>query len=366
MTPVKYHSGAFPPQSINYEALLPLIAKANTALGRYDGVMEGVPNPDVLLSPMLGREAEQSSRIEGTQATLKEVLEYEAGDIEVDEARNADIREVLNYQLALKEAVAGLDDLPLSQRLLRNAHATLMQGVRGQHSNPGNYRETQNWIGADGCSIDNALFVPPPINIMQTCIDQWEEYLHKGQPDTLVQMAIVHAEFEAIHPFLDGNGRLGRMIIPLFLYQKEKIKRPSFYISEELEHNRQKCYDRLRAVSENNDWDGWCEFFLQAVVDQADRNFDKAKAILSLHEKSRPIVADITGSQHAIRALDYFFTRPIFSSFQFRCEIDEIEYATAGAILRRLSEQNFIRLLRPKRGQRPAIYYFPQLLEIVS
>ena len=149
---------------------------------------------------MLGREAEQSSRIEGTQATLKEVLEFEAGNIGEDEARKADINEIINYQRALLEAINGLDDLPLSQRLIRNAHETLMQGVRGQHSNPGNYRETQNWVGPQGGQIKDALFIPPPITEMQGCLDKWEQFMHTTQPDILVQTAIIHAEFEAIHP----------------------------------------------------------------------------------------------------------------------------------------------------------------------
>ncbi len=365
MARVKYHSGAFPPRSINYEALLPLMSAANMALGRYDGVLEGVTNPYVLLSPMMDREAEQSSRIEGTQATFEEVLEFEAGKIGADESRKADIQEIRNYRVALMDAITGLEKLPLSQRLMRNAHETLMQGVRGQHSNPGNFRSTQNWIGPVGCEEHEALFLPPPPQDLVTRLHDWEEYMHKVEPDALVQLAIVHAEFEAIHPFLDGNGRLGRMIIPLFLFEKGKIKRPSFYISEELERNRKQYYDHLRAVSEHQDWDGWCRFFLQAIVDQAERNYDKATAILALHERSRPIIADITGSQHAIRALDYFFTRPIFSSSRFRDEVD-IPYQTAGLILRKLCEHKFLHTLVKGRGRLPAIYTLPELLEIIS
>jgi len=365
MTPVRYHSGAFPPLGLHFEGLLPYIARARTALGRYDGVLEGLTNPDVLLSPLMNKEAEQSSRIEGTQATLQEVFEFEAGNTGADAQRRADIQEIRNYRFALREAIRNLEKLPLSQRLIRRAHHSLMLAVRGFASDPGNYRKIQNWIGPQGGGEQDALFLPCPANEVPQHMDAWEQYMHSKQPDALVQAAIIHAEFEAIHPFLDGNGRLGRMMIPLFLFEKRLISRPSFYISDTLERNKQEYYDRLRAVSAHDDWNGWCRFFLKAVEEQADNNFDKAKAILTLHEESRPIVADITGSQHAISALDYFFTQPVFSSSQFRDDAN-IPNQTAGVILRKLRDHDFLITLWQGRGRKPEIFGFPKLLEIIS
>lgn len=365
MTPVRYHSNAFPPRDINLEKLYPHMSAARTALGRYDGILEGVINPNILISPMLEREAEQSSRIEGTQATIKEVLEFEAGNMDASDVRKHDIQEILNYRKALTQAVGQLENIPLSQRLIKDAHAILMQGVRGKNSNPGHYRSTQNYVGPQGCREEDALFLPPPANELLLRMDTWERYLHQDQPDLLMQTAVLHAEFEAIHPFLDGNGRLGRMMIPLFLLHKGLISRPSFYISEELEKNREDYYEKLRNVSAKNEWDDWCVFFLDAMRRQADHNFNKVKLILELYEKKKLQITDATGSQYAIQALDYFFTRPIFSSSQLRAETS-IPNQTTKSILRKLKKDGFLQSLRAGRGQRPEIFGFIPLLEIIG
>lgn len=230
--PVLYHDGGFPPAVVNWTELLPLIGPANAAVARYEGVLHGVPNPNVLLSPLTSQEAVLSSRIEGTQATLGEVLEYEAeaGDLNADQARIADIREVLNYRAALNEATQLLQELPLSQRLIKAAHVVLMEDVRGRNKSPGEYRRIPNWIGPHGCSIEAARFIPCGADRLEAAMQNWELYMHAVAPDLLVQLAVVHAEFEAIHPFLDGNGRLGRrLIVPLFLHSKELLSRPNFY-----------------------------------------------------------------------------------------------------------------------------------------
>lgn len=362
--PVKYHSGKFPPTNIDLETLVPLISRAERALGKYDGTLLGVPNPNVLISPMMNREAEQSSRIEGTQATLREVWEFEAGDDSKEPVRATDIREIINYRHALVSAIRQLDELPLSQRLIRNTHERLMQGVRGSNSNPGNYRATQNWIGPHGCTEDDARFIPCDVSDLPQFLHVWETYMNSDQPNALVQLAIVHAEFEAIHPFLDGNGRIGRLIVPLFLFAKGLIKSPSFYISEQLEQNRDEYYDRLQAVSAQDDWTGWCKFFLTAVAEQAENNIERSRAILDLHERRRDWIVDVTHSQYAVRALDYFFVTPIFNAVQFRNAV-EIPPQTAGSIVRKLREEDFLSVVREGRGRRSGIYAFNELLEII-
>ncbi|MEP2236276.1 MAG: Fic/DOC family N-terminal domain-containing protein [Alteripontixanthobacter sp.] len=366
--PVHYHHGAFPPIALDLEQLFPLIGPANAAVARYEGVLQGIPNPGVLLSPLTAQEAVLSSRIEGTQATLGEVLEFEAAAVGDDEStpKKADIREVLNYRRALSESVAMMaDGLPLSQRLIKHAHAVLMDGVRGRNKAPGEYRRIPNWIGPQGCAIEDARFVPCGADDLPECMDSWEEYIHGDEADRLIQLAIAHAEFEAIHPFLDGNGRLGRLIIPLFLHSHGLLSRPSFYLSEYLEENRDEYYDRLLAISQTGDWTGWVAFFLRAVTAQAESNLVKADLILKLHTRLRDWTVDALHSQYGVRALDWMFMRPIFQPPHF-IEDAEIPAPTARRIVRVLRENGMLRELRPASGRRAAILAFSELLNIAE
>ena len=230
MAPVHYHEGRFPPEErLDWPKLIPLIGPAVAAVARYDGVLAAVPNPGVLLSPMTTQEAVLSSRIEGTQATMSEVLEFEAGHEASSPQRRDDIHEVLNYRVAMHEAERMLEDLPLCERVVREAHRILLSGVRGQGKSPGDYRRNANWIGPPGCTLEEATFVPVGADRLTAAMSAWERYVNDDAPDRLVQLAVLHAEFEAIHPFLDGNGRLGRMLVPLFLWQRGLISRPMFY-----------------------------------------------------------------------------------------------------------------------------------------
>lgn len=364
---VLYHLGRFPPENLDWQQLLPLIGPANAAVARYEGVLHGVPNPDVLLAPLTTQEAVLSSRIEGTQATLGEVLEFEAEEAPDDEStpKKADIQEVLNYRRALNEAILLMRELPLSQRLVRRVHEVLMQGVRGRNKSPGDYRRVPNWIGPEGCAIDDARFVPCDANELPGCMDAWETYLHSDAPDRLVQLAILHAEFEAIHPFLDGNGRLGRLIVPLFLFSQGLLSRPNFYISEYLEANREEYYARLLAISRDDDWTGWCGFFLRAVIAQAETNQRKAQAILALHQRQRDWVAEVTRSQYAVRALDWMFAQPIFKTSDF-VETADIPRPTANRILRVLRDEGMLLEVRAASGRRAAVLAFSELLNIAE
>lgn len=365
--PVRYHDGGFPPVAVNWTELLPLIGPANAAVARYEGVLHGVPNPNVLLSPLTSQEAVLSSRIEGTQATLGEVLEYEAeaGDLNADQNRIADIREVLNYRAALNEATRLLQELPLSQRLIKAAHVVLMQDVRGRNKSPGEYRRIPNWIGPHGCPIEAARFIPCGADRLEAAMQAWELYMHATAPDLLVQLAVVHAEFEAIHPFLDGNGRLGRLIVPLFLHTKGLLSRPNFYLSEYLESHRDEYYDRLLAVSRDGDWTGWCAFFLRALIAQAEANVTKAQAILALYRERKDWIAEVTRSQYAVRALDWMFFRPIFKSSDFVATA-EIPRPTATRILREVRDAGLLRDFRSASGRRAAVLGFSELLNIVE
>jgi Fic family protein len=364
---VKYHKGNFPPEKLDWQRLITLIGSANAAVARYDGLLAAIPNASVLMSPLTTQEAVLSSRIEGTQATMGEVLEYEAKGDSGDPTtpKEADIWEVLNYRKAMRAAEGMLQELPLSQRVIREAHKVLLSGVRGHGKSPGEYRRIPNWIGPHGCSIEEARFVPIGADALPEAMSTWERYIHTPAPDRLIQLAILHAEFEALHPFLDGNGRLGRMLIPLFMHQAGLIQRPMFYISAYLEANRDTYYDRLLAVSQDYDWTGWCVFFLTAVQQQAEENLKKAGAILDLYNRMKTGFVELTHSQYAIHALDWIFERPIFKSSDF-VNTSAIPKPTAQRILNVLKANDVLRTMTESSGSRAAVLAYHALLNIAE
>lgn len=365
--PVQYREGQFPPDDLDWRRLVSLIGPANAAVARYDGMLTAIPNAHVLLSPLTTQEAVLSSRIEGTQATMGEVLEYEArGDTdEPTTAKEADIWEVLNYRKAMRAATESLKTLPLCQRIILECHGILLNSVRGHGKSPGQYRKIPNWIGPPGCLIEDARFVPIEAHKLPEAMSRWEKFVHAEAPDRLIQLALLHAEFEALHPFLDGNGRLGRMLIPLFLYQAGIIQQPMFYISAYLESHRDEYYERLLAVSRDNDWNGWCAFFLKVVQVQAEENLAKAQAILELYNRMKTRFPELTHSQYAIHALDWVFERPIFKSSDFM-RSGNIPKPTAQRILNLLKKEGMLRELNPASGSRAATLCYPELLNITE
>ena len=366
MTPIFYHEGRFPPEDrLDWSQLIPLISPAAAAIARYDGVLSAVPNSTVLLSPLTTQEAVLSSRIEGTQATMGEVLEFEASQETSSPDRRDDIQEVLNYRTAMRVAERMLTTLPLSLRVIREAHRALLSGVRGMNKSPGEYRRIANWIGPHGSTVENARFVPIDAQKLPGAMSAWERYANEDATDQLIQLAILHAEFEALHPFLDGNGRMGRMLLPLFLWQRKLIQKPTFYISAYFESHRDEYYDGLLAVSRDDDWTEWCRFFLQAVQAQAQDNLTKAKAILDLYESMKPRVTNSTRSQYAIRALDRIFQTPIFQSTHF-IESLQIPSPSARRLLNQLHKDGILKQLRPGQGRRPAVFAFADILNITE
>lgn len=366
--PVKYHTGGFPPKSLAWEeSLVPLLGPAAGAVTRYDGMLAAIPNASVLLSPLTTHEAVLSSRIEGTQATMGEVLEFEAGagPEQLSSERREDIAEIINYRLAMHHAEQMLEQFPLSIRVIREVHQVLLKGVRGESKAPGEFRKVPNWIGPTGTPMEQARYVPIGADALPEAMSRWELYIHEEPKDVLVQLAILHAEFEALHPFLDGNGRLGRMLVPLFLWQKGLIRRPTFYISEYFESNRDEYYDRLLAVSKSGDWTGWCQFFLRAVKTQAEENLKRTSAILDLYNELKPILAKLTHSQFAIHALDWMFKTPVFSSADFASHAG-IPGATARRILPLLRDNGILLEIRKGGGRTPAVFGFGKLLLIAE
>ncbi len=368
MAPVRYHYDRFPPTRIEWERLIPLLGPAYAAVARYDGALSAIPNAAVLLSPLTTQEAVLSSKIEGTQTTMGEVLEFEAaGDKKgMPEERKQDIREVLNYRWAMNRAVEMMEDLPLCGRVLKEAHRILLDSVRGHGKQPGEFRKNPNWIGPEGCAEEMAYFVPISADKLPNAMSRWEKYLNdETMPDRLVQLAVAHAEFEAIHPFLDGNGRLGRMLIPLFMAQTGMIQSPMFYISAYFEAHRDTYYERLRAVSRDDDWTGWCAFFLEAIRRQAEENLGKTNAVLGLYNSLKIRMPEITHSQYAIHAMEWIFDRPIFRGNAFVGDA-KIPEPTARRILSLLQREGILDVLVEASGRRPTLYMFTELVNIAE
>ena len=369
MSPVLYHTGGFPPGNLDWEKLLPAIGPAHAAVASYQGMLYRLPNTNVLLSPLASQEAVLSNRIEGTITTVAEVLTFEAEGNLSDESTpaRADMAEVLNYRFALFAATDLMEKIPLSQRLIRETHKVLLRGVRGYDKDPGNYRRIPDsvWIGPPNSTIESADFVPCPVEDLPSAMNAWEFFIHEQSQDSLVQLAIIHAEFEAIHPFLDGNGRMGRLLVPLFMVSKGLLSHPHFYLSEYLDLHRDEYYERLMAVSRDYDWTGWCSFFLRALTEQARMNQEKVQAILDLYNERREWIVEKTRSQYGGRALDWIFRAPIFATTDFTTKA-EIPRPTANRILRTLREDGMLRVLRPSSGRRSAILAFTDLLNIAE
>lgn len=355
-----------PIQDISWEALIPMIGRANRSIAQYNGVLYGVPNPGVLLSPLTTQEAVLSSRIEGTVATLGEVLKFEAGEQPELESRRIDIQEIINYRHALQYAESELADRPFNLNLLLAIHSILLDSVRGRDKGRGTFRRIQNWIGTPDTPMDRAEFVPPdPARVMEALSD-WEKYYHSERPDPLVQLSVVHAQFEIIHPFIDGNGRIGRILIPLFLHEKKILFRPMFYLSAYFEDHREEYVQRLRVLGkEPSAWNQWAEFFLRAVESEARANAAKARAIMDLYEAKKAEVLKLTHSQYAVPLLDRIFQQPIFQSGDISFSGDHAPSRQAiFQLLRTLRNHGILNVLREGRGRKAQVLAFPDLVNL--
>lgn len=355
-----------PLKDIDWTRFVSLIGTANAEVARYDGILHGIINPQVLLSPLTTKEAVLSSKIEGTQATLEEVLEFEAlPSVDEGSEKYKDIQEIINYRKSVRFAVDWLGKKPITLNMIKKAHSILLDSVRGRDKARGRFRTSQNWIGKPGTPIEEASYVPPnPLKLM-AYLSNFEKYIHFDEKDRIVQLAIVHAQFEIIHPFLDGNGRVGRILIPLFLYEKGLLISPMFYVSEYFEAHRDKYYDRLKDITKGKNWEEWIEFFLEAVIEQAKINIQKAKSIISLYEQKKEEVTSITRSQYVIKILDALFDKPIFRSTDFIQETG-ISKPSAMRCLKLLEKKGLLSTLREGSGRRAKILIFSELIEIVK
>jgi Fic family protein len=324
-----------------------LLSDADRALGRLDGATEVLPNPDFFVAMYVRHEAVLSSQIEGTQASLVDLLEYEAASAR--EGIPADVSEIVNHVNAMNHGLKRLETLPLSLRLIREIHAQLVAGVRGSQWPAGEFRTAQNLIGPPGATLRDATFVPPPPTEMLRALDDFERYMHEGETlPVLVFCGLVHAQFETIHPFMDGNGRIGRLLITFLLCQRQILQRPLLYLSYYLKQHRSAYYDELMAVRDAGAWEGWLKFFLRGVCEVAQGATETGRKILALREAHRHIVsARINGAVNGLRLLELLFQTPIVNVGLVRDTLS-VSQPTANSLVNRFTD---IGLLREMTGR---------------
>jgi len=339
-----FHPHALPPEITWTPRLVRVLSHADRLLGCLSGEGRRLPNPHVLIRPFVRREAVYSSRIEGTQATLGELLAAEAGA--VPERSPEDLREVGNYVIALEHGMKRLKTLPLSLRLVRELHEKLMTGVRGDHATPGAFRRTQNWIGRPGCTLTDASYVPPPPDALLDYLGRWEEFLHDETAPPLVHAALMHYQFEAIHPFLDGNGRVGRLLITLCLCARGVLAEPLLYLSAFFEATRRDYYDGLRQVTERGDWSGWLEYFLNGVARQSEDALSRAERINRLLAGWRADLAG-GGSKVPLQIIELLGANPFLTPREterrlgvaYNTVVRAIEALETGGVLAKVGER---------------------------
>jgi len=351
---------SFPPPIEWGPDLVAALSAADRAVGRLAGEGRQLPNPHLLIRPFVRREAVLSSRIEGTQATLGELLAAEAGGA-VDRSPD-DLREVANYVGALEHGIVRLRELPLSLRLVRELHARLMDGVRGGDSHPGEFRRVQNWVGPAGCTIEEATFVPPPPNELPRLLAEWETFLHERSLPPLVQVALAHHQFEEIHPFLDGNGRVGRLLITLFLVERDVLPSPTLYLSAFFEASRPEYYRRLQAVRRENDWQGWLMYFLRGVARQAEDAVRRAERINGLLRDWRGQAGE-SGPRVVPALIDLLAENPYWTVKRAAERLD-VAYTTAKRAIDRLVEAGVMQQMGAAKRDR--LFCATEILEVLE
>ena len=333
------------------DEILDMLSKADRALGRLDGAIAMVPNPELFVFMYVRKEALLSSQIEGTQASLTDLLAFEAKSYE---RHREDVAEISNYINAMNYGLERLREFPLSLRLLREIQEKLLAGTRGCMQTPGEFRTSQNWIGPPGCTLKDAVHIPPPPAEMMDALGKWELFLHDETPmPILIKLGFLHAQFETIHPFLDGNGRVGRLLITFILCQREILQRPLLYLSIFFKRNRREYYDRLQAIRDTGDWEGWMLFFLRGVYEVAQEATDTARSIVKLRENDRQRILDESGGKaaNALKTLEFLFRMPFVSVPQI-AEAIHVSFASANTLTRTLQSAGIlVEITRQKRNR---------------
>jgi Fic family protein len=348
------------PPRLKYDAGLAVAqSRADAALSELAGVGRLLPNPHLLIDPLMRQEAVLSSKIEGTRASLSDVLEAEA--LEMSDSQSGDVHEVRNYIGAMAHGLERLKSLPLSLRLVGELHERVMRNVRGHDKTPGEFRRSQNWIGPQGSTPENAAYVPPPVDELMPALSNWEVFLHEREalPD-LIQCAVMHEQFEAIHPFLDGNGRVGRLLITLFLIERARLTQPLLYLSVFIEAHRQEYYDLLQRVRTHGDWDGWLRWFLRGVEVTARDAAARAATLMSMRERNR---AQLAQKATATRLLDALFVNPYMTTGRARIVLQ----CTTPTAIKAITEIEAQGILEETTGaQRNRVYLAREILEALQ
>ena len=344
-----------PPLVIDDE-MWDLLSSADRALGRLDGATDILPNPDLFVFMYVRKEAVLSSQIEGTQASLLDVLEFEADTLRRGLAQ--DVGEVINYVGAMNHGLTRLAELPVSLRLIREIHHRLMQGVRGGTRDPGEFRTSQNWIGAPGSTITSASFIPPPPHELTQALGDLERFIHDPAPmPYLIKVGLIHAQFETIHPFLDGNGRVGRLLITFLLCERDILKRPLLYLSDYLKRHRLDYYELLQNIRDSGDWEAWIKFFLRGVFEVAQAAARTARAVVSLREQHRSrLLSELgRGASPAVGLLEFLYQQPIVS-VQMVQQRTGLSFSNANGLVGRLVDLGIMREITGGRRNRRFSY----------
>jgi Fic family protein len=319
-----------------------LLSKADRALGRLDGSIQTLPDPDLFVMMYVRKEAVLSSQIEGTQSSLNDLLELEASI--ADARRPADVGEVVNYVGAMNYGLARLHELPISVRLIREIHSQLLRGVRGRHLDPGEIRKTQNWIGPQGCTLNEATFVPPPPHEIENHLSDLEKFIHSDENiPPLIKIGLIHAQFETIHPFLDGNGRVGRLLITFLLCQSEILIRPVLYLSYYFKRHRARYYELLQNIRDKGEWEEWIKFFLEGVATVSLEATATARAIVELRESHRQTIIDNfgRGAGNALRVLESLYKTP-FTTTTAVIKLLKITFPPASALIQKMVDRDIL------------------------
>ncbi|UXP32771.1 Fic family protein [Reichenbachiella agarivorans] len=360
---INYHYDQFPPQNINYGNFIKEIINATDALARFDQMLKNLHNNEILLAPLRNQEAVISSRIEGTVSTMDEILQYEADDDGDNLNVRSDVIETVLYQRALKNAQNALETgYLLSASFIKQMHQQLLYLGRGAAKSPGAFKTEQNYL-ADKIK-KKIQFIPISLEKLDEGLEKLFQYLKESNDPALIKTALMHVEFEALHPFQDGNGRIGRMLITLFLWKEGILSQPHFYISGFLEENKDLYIDTMRQVSEKNNWEEWIRFFLIAVENQAIRNLEIAENIRTLYEQMKNEFTDLLSSKWSLNALDFVFTNPVFRNNKFT-STSGIPTATAAIITKKLLDNGYLVQKGEASGRRAALYSFEPLMKIV-
>lgn len=341
----------FPPEIGYSSTIVKLLGEASGYLGELGGVGRQLPNPYLLVGPAIRREAVLSSRIEGTLTGMDDLFFFEARPQE--KPAKPDVREVHNYVVAMEYGLRRLDSLPVSSRFTSELHERLMKGVRGEQATPGQFRITQNWIGPPGCTLNEATYVPPPPEEMGNLLGSWEHYIHDSPTEShnLIRLGVIHAQFELIHPFTDGNGRIGRLLIALLMCHWELLPQPLLYLSAFFERNRDSYYQHLLDISQHGAWEAWIEFFLRGAREQSREALASARALMDLNAQYRTVLEGERVPSVTYRIIDQLFTNPVITVPFIRDQWD-VHFHTAQNAIDQLERLGILREVTGKRRNR--------------